>query len=102
MTQYLIKIAVSVGLVVAVSEVSKRSTMFGALLASIPVVSVLAMAWMHVETGDDGKVADLSLDIFWLVIPSLALFLVLPPLEGDVNARTAARAAAEPLPVEAL
>jgi hypothetical protein len=77
MTQYLVKIAISVGLLVAVSEVSKRSTTFGALLASIPIVSVLAMIWMHVETADDARVADLSFDIFWLVIPSLALFVVL-------------------------
>jgi hypothetical protein len=80
MTQYLVKIAISVGLIVAVSEVSKRSTTLGALLASIPIVSVLAMIWMHVETGDDAKVADLASGIFWLVLPSLALFLVLPPL----------------------
>src|SRR5262245_60622770 len=80
MGQYLIKIAISAGLVVAVSEISKRSTTFGALLASIPIVSVMAMVWMHVETGEDAKVAGLAAGIFWLALPSLALFLVLPPL----------------------
>ncbi|HJZ91971.1 MAG TPA: DUF3147 family protein [Gemmataceae bacterium] len=80
MTYYLLKLALSAGLIVLVSEVSKRSTTFGALLASLPFVSLLAMIWLHVETGDDGKVADLAGSVFWLVLPSLALFLILPPL----------------------
>src|SRR5215208_5808621 len=77
MTQYLLKIVVSAVIIVAVSEMSKRSTTLGALLASLPLVSVLGMVWLHVETGDDGRVADLAADVFWLVLPSLALFLIL-------------------------
>jgi hypothetical protein len=38
------------------------------------------MVWLHIETGDDAKVADLAGSVFWLVLPSLALFLILPPL----------------------
>jgi hypothetical protein len=80
MTYYLLKLALSAGLIVLVSEVSKRSTTVGAFLASLPLVSLLAMIWLHVETGDDAKVADLAGSVFWLVLPSLALFLMLPPL----------------------
>jgi len=79
-SQYILKIVVSAALVVAISELSKRSTLVGALLASIPLVSVLAMTWLYVETRDVAQVVQLSRSVFWLVLPSLALFLVLPAL----------------------
>ena len=50
------------------------------ILASIPIISVLAMTWLYVESKDVTKVAELSTSVFWLVIPSLALFLSLPVL----------------------
>jgi cobalamin synthase len=76
----LLKFGISAGLIVGVSEIAKRSTLWGAVLASIPLVSVLAMIWLYAETRDAARVAALSTDIFWLVLPSLALFLVLPLL----------------------
>ncbi len=60
----LIKVAITAVLVVAISEVAKRSSLAGAVLASIPVMSVLAMIWLYVDTGDTVKVADLATDIF--------------------------------------
>jgi hypothetical protein len=77
---YVIKIAVTTALVVAISELSKRSTLLGAVLASIPLVSVLAMIWLYVDTRDAAQVAALSKSVFWLVLPSLVLFLLLPAL----------------------
>jgi hypothetical protein len=80
MTQYLIKILVTTALIVAISEVSKRSSFLGGLLASLPLVSFLALIWLYLDTKDIGKVAALSSSIFWLVLPSLVFFLALPPL----------------------
>ena len=80
MAYYLIKIGVSALLVVLISELAKRNTMLGALLASLPIVSLLAFIWIYQETGDVIRIASLSTSIFWLVIPSLALFLLLPAL----------------------
>ena len=74
----LIKVAITAVLVVAIAEVAKRSSLAAALLASIPVTSVLAMIWLYADTGDAGKVADLASGIFWLVLPSLVLFIALP------------------------
>ncbi len=74
------KIAVTAALVVAIAEVAKRSSSMGALLASIPLTSVLAMIWLYADTGDAEKVAALASSIFWLVLPSLALFIALPLL----------------------
>ncbi len=80
MTYYLIKLAVTVVLVILISEIAKRSSLLGAILASMPLVSVLAMIWLYIETGKVETVRALSLGIFWLAIPSLAFFLALPVL----------------------
>jgi len=78
MSFYLFKIIVTTGLIVIISEIAKRSSLFGAILASIPLVSVLAMLWLYIDTKDIEKVSSLSTSIFWLVLPSLTLFIALP------------------------
>lgn len=78
MGYYALKVLVSALLVVAISEVARRSTLLGALIASLPLVSLLAILWLHFETGDAAKIAALSAGVFWLVLPSLAFFVVLP------------------------
>ena len=78
MFYYATKVLLTAGLIVLVSEVVKRSSIFGALLASVPLTSLAVMIWLYVETGDAQKISAFSLNVFWLVIPSLALFLVLP------------------------
>jgi uncharacterized membrane protein (GlpM family) len=67
----LIKVIITSLLIVAISALSKRSSLLGALLASLPLMSVLAMLWLYSDTKDTGKVADLAAGNFWLVIPSL-------------------------------
>jgi hypothetical protein len=80
MTQIVLKVVVSAVLIVAISEVAKRTSFVGALLGSLPLTSLLAMIWLYVDTGDTAKVAGLASGIFWLVLPSLALFLAFPVL----------------------
>jgi hypothetical protein len=75
-----IKFALSAAIIVAVSEVSKRSTLAGSLLVSLPLVSLLAMVWLWLDTRDVQKISALSTGIFWLVLPSLLLFISLPQL----------------------
>lgn len=75
-----LKTVITALIIVAVSEVSKRSTFAGGLLASLPLVSVLAMIWLYVDTKNASQVADLATSILWLVIPSLTLFIMLPIL----------------------
>ena len=80
MIYYVTKIAITTILIVVISEIAKRSSFAGALLASIPLVSVLAMLWLYVETKDVEKISALSTSVFWLVLPSLVLFITLPLL----------------------
>lgn len=80
MFYYLTKIVISVFLIVLISEISKRFSFWGAVCASMPLVSVIAIVWLYLETGDAQKIIALSYAIFWLVIPSLAFFIILPAL----------------------
>lgn len=80
MLQPVLKFVITAAIVVAASEVSRRSTLVGALLVSLPLTSILAIAWLQYETRDPEQVAALTTSILWLVLPSLVFFLVLPPL----------------------
>lgn len=78
MWQLIFKAIITAAVVVAVSEIAKRSTLWGAVLASLPLTSLLAFMWIYLETGNTQSIASLSQSIFWLVLASLPLFLILP------------------------
>jgi len=80
MTYYILKIVTTTLLIVAISEIAKRSSFVAAILASVPLVSVLAMLWLYIDTKDVSKVMALSSSIFLLILPSLSLFVTLPIL----------------------
>ena len=80
MLSYALKIIVSALIILAISEIAKRSTGFAALVASLPLTSLLAFVWLHLEDSPPERIAELSSQIFWLVIPSLLLFVLLPLL----------------------
>ena len=80
MAYQLFKLLLSAGIVLAVLEISKRSSFWGGLLASLPLTSLLAFIWLWQDTRDVQKIGDLSWSIFWLVLPSLMLFVALPLL----------------------
>ena len=80
MLYYALKVIISALLIVAISEIAKRSTGFAALVAALPFTSLLAFVWLHMESAPASQIAALSSQIFWLVIPSLLLFLLLPLL----------------------
>ena len=74
----LVKTLISAIIITLVSEVAKRSPAFAALIASLPLVSVLGMIWIYQETNDIPRIAAHSEATFWFVLPSLPMFLVLP------------------------
>ncbi len=78
---YLILKAAISGLIVAVvSELAKRWPGFGALIASLPLVSVLGMIWLWRDKPDPLTLAAHAQATFWYVLPSLPMFLVIPAL----------------------
>ncbi len=81
--QFCLKVSITVVVVIAVSEIAKRSSFWGAILASLPLTSLLAFVWLYADTGNVQSVANLSRSIFWLVLASLPLFALLPMLLGS-------------------
>ena len=80
MLQNIIKVLISSGIIVIVSEIAKKNTFIGGLIASIPLISVLSMIWLYIDTKDVEKVKALSNGILWMIVPSMALFISLPIL----------------------
>lgn len=76
----LVKAALSGLLVMLVSETAKRSPAFGALVASLPLVSLLAIIWLWRDTGDTERIAAHAEATFWYVLPSLPMFLLFPAM----------------------
>ena len=74
----LVKVFINALLIVGILECSKRSFLLGAILASLPITSILAMIWLYNETKDVTKVTELSQGIFLMLLPSLIFFVVFP------------------------
>jgi hypothetical protein len=69
------------GIIIAlVSEISRRSPALGALIISLPLLSVFAMIWLWQDTHDPERLAAHAQATFWYVLPSLPMFLVMPML----------------------
>jgi hypothetical protein len=78
---YLVLKAVVSGILIAVaSEVAKRNPGWGALIVSLPLVSILGMIWLWRDKPDAANMAAHSTATFWYVIPSLPMFLLIPSL----------------------
>ena len=73
-----IKAALSGIIIAIVSEVAKRYPGFGALIASLPLVSVLGMIWLWRDKPDVPNMAAHVQATFWFVLPSLPMFLLMP------------------------
>lgn len=80
MLYLVIKALISGVIVAAVSEIAKRYPGYGGLLASLPLVSVLGMIWLWIDTRDSDNLAAHAAATFWFVLPSLPMFLVIPTL----------------------
>lgn len=72
------KYLVTAAVVVAVSEIAKRSDRLGGLVAALPLVTILVLIWMHVENQSQAKIANHAWYTFWYVIPTLPMFLLFP------------------------
>lgn len=74
----LLKALLSGAIVAAASEIARRSSLWGAVLISLPLTSILAAVWLYRDTRDAEDVAALSWSILWVIVPSLVFFVVLP------------------------
>ena len=80
MSQFIIKISISALTIGIVSMIAKRYPSLGGLIVSLPLTSLLAFIWLYQETQNVQSVSDLSIAIFWMILPTLPFFLLLPYL----------------------
>ena len=80
MLYLILKAAISGVIIAVVSETAKRSPGAGALIASLPLVSVLGMIWLWRDTHDPERMAAHAGATFWYVLPSLPMFLLMPAM----------------------
>ncbi len=74
------KYALTALMVVLVSELAKRSDKLGALLAALPLITILSLIWLHLENQSAEKIANHAWYTFWYVVPTLPMFLAFPLL----------------------
>jgi F0F1-type ATP synthase assembly protein I len=80
MAWLIIKYLLTSAVVVGVSELAKRSDRLGGLIAALPMVTVLALIWLHLENQPQEKIANHAWYTFWYVVPTLPMFLAFPVL----------------------
>jgi len=73
-----LKAALSGIIIAAISEIAKRWPGFGALVASLPLISIMGMLWLWRDTHDVVRIAAHVEATFWYVLPSLPMFLIIP------------------------
>ena len=74
------KYFLTAAVVVLVSEVAKRSDKLGGFIAALPLVTLLALVWLHVDKQPQAKIANHAWYTFWYVVPTLPMFLAFPLL----------------------
>ena len=83
---FLVKIISTTCIIALVSELAKRTEKLGAFIGALPLVSILIIFWIFLETGDVEKVGNYSMYAFWYVLASLPVFLFVPyVLKRGVN-----------------
>ncbi|MCW3847955.1 DUF3147 family protein [Sphingomonas sp. LB-2] len=80
MLYLIVKAAISGIIIALVSEIAKRNPGFGALVASLPLISLLGMIWLWRDKPDAENMAAHVDATFWYVLPSLPMFLLIPAL----------------------
>lgn len=80
-----VKLLISAGIIYFVNEfvVVRSKPLVGSMIASLPLVSLIAFIWiwfgMKGEPSErTARLAEHSIGVFWFVIPSLPMFLIFP------------------------
>ena len=79
-TLVIVKYLITAFVVVAISEIAKRSDQAGALVASLPLVTFMVLIWLHIEQQPIEKLNNHAFLTFWYVISTLPMFLAFPLL----------------------
>ena len=79
MQLYILKILISAAVFTLITELAKRNTTLAALITALPLTTLLVLFWrQHQEHASSAQIAEYLSLTFWYVLPSLAMFLVMP------------------------
>lgn len=76
MTYVIVKYLITAAVVVMVSELAKANDKLGGFIAALPLITVLALIWLHIENQPSTKIASHAYYTFWYVLPTLPMFLL--------------------------
>jgi hypothetical protein len=80
MSYLILKAAISGILIALASETARRFPGLGALIVSLPLVSVLSMIWLWHDTRDVERLASHSIGTIWFLAPSIPMFFTIPAM----------------------
>ena len=80
MTFILTKYLITSFIIVLVSEVAKRNDKIGALISSLPLITIMVILWLYFEKQSIQKIANHAYYTFWYVLPTLPMFLIISKL----------------------
>jgi hypothetical protein len=67
------------GVIIAlIAIIGRKAPTLAALVASLPLISILGMIWLWRDTADAALLANHAEATFWYVLPSLPMFLLIP------------------------
>ena len=78
MLAFAIKAILSGVIIALIALVGKKAPAAGALIASLPLISIFGMIWLWRDTADSKLLANHAEATFWYVLPSLPMFLIIP------------------------
>jgi hypothetical protein len=78
MSQFVARALLSGVIIALIALVARRNAAAGALVASLPLLSILGMVWLWHDTHDPDRMARHVEATFWYVLPSLPMFLLVP------------------------
>jgi len=79
MLYYTLKFSVSALIIVLISEIAKRHSGFAALIASLPLTSLLAIIWLHIDGSESTQIAAFFRSSFLVGTAITAVFFSLAP-----------------------
>jgi len=80
MTAFWVRALLSGLMIALASTIARRQPALGALIVSLPLVSVLSMIWLWRDDPDPEGMARYVGNTFWYFLPSIPMFLVIPAL----------------------
>ena len=73
--QWFLKITISLAVILAVTQIGRKSPSLAGLVATMPLAGLLALVWLHMDTHGDGPtMSAYTRGALWGIIPSLLFY----------------------------